>query len=48
MVSFYIVSKGNWLLKVANTHKKEKNNGTAVYVGSSQTVYNPLFFVLKL
>ena len=28
--------------------KKEETNGTAVYVGSSQTVYNPLFFVLKL
>ena len=48
MISFYIVSRGNWLLKVANIKKKEKNNGTAVYVGSSQTVYNPLFLVYKL
>ena len=24
------------------------NNGTVVYVGSSLTVYNPLFFVHKL
>ena len=28
--------------------KKEKLNGTTVYVGSSQTVYNPLLFVHKL
>ena len=28
--------------------KKEETNGTAVYVGSSQTVYNPLFLVYKL
>ena len=49
MVSFYIVSRGNWLWKVANIKKKkEKTSGTAVYVGSSQTVYNPLFFVHKL
>ena len=34
---------------VANIKKKkEKTNGTAVYVESSQTVYNPLFFVHKL
>ena len=37
MVSFYIVSRGNWFWKVA-----------VVYVGSSQTVYNPLFVVHKL
>ena len=48
MVTLYIVSRGNWLLKVANIKKKEKPNGTAIYVGSSQTVYNPLFFVHKL
>ena len=28
--------------------KKEKLKGTTVYVGSSQTVYNPLLFVHKL
>lgn len=32
--------------KVANI--KSKNNGAAVYVGSSPTVHNPLFSVHKL
>ena len=41
-----IVSRGDWLGKPAN--KKKKNNGAVVYVGSSLTVNNPLFFVHKL
>ena len=35
-------------MKGGKHKKKEKNSGTAVYVESSQTVYNPLFLVYKL
>ena len=41
-----IVSRGDWLGKPANI--KVENNGAVVYVGSSLTVHNPLFFVHKL
>ena len=41
-----IVSRGDWLWKPANI--KVENNGAVVYVGSSLTVHNPLFFVHKL
>jgi len=41
-----IVSRGDWLGKPANI--KVENNSAAVYVGSSLTVRNPLFFVHKL
>ena len=41
-----IVSRGNWLGKPANI--KVENNCAVGYVGSSLTVHNPLFFVLKL
>ena len=41
-----IVSRGDWLGKPANI--KVENNGAVGYVGSSLTVYNPLFFVHKL
>jgi len=44
-----IVSRGEWLGKRANIKdKKVENNGAVVYVGSSLTVQNPLFFVHKL
>ena len=44
---FYtIVSRGDWLGKSANI--KVESNGVVVYVGSSLTVHNPLFFVQKL
>ena len=39
-----IVSTGDWL----GNKKKKKNNGAVVYVGSSLTVHNHLFFVHKL
>ena len=38
-----IVCRGDWLGKLANI--KVENNGAVVYVGSSLTVHNPLFFV---
>ena len=41
-----IVSRGHLLGKPANI--KVENNCAVGYVGSSLTVYNPLFFVLKL
>ena len=41
-----IVSRGDWLWNPANI--KVENNGAVVYVGSSLTVHNPLFFVHKL
>ena len=41
-----IVSRGDWLGKPTNI--KVENNGAVVYVGSSLTVHNPLFFILKL
>ena len=41
-----IVSRGDWLGKPAII--KVKNNSAVVYVGSTLTVHNPLFFVLKL
>ena len=42
-----IVSRGDWLRKVAKI--KDKNKDAAVHVGKSMTVYNdPLSFVLKL
>ena len=41
-----IVSRGHWLGNPANI--KVENNGAAVFVGSSLTVHNPLFFVHKL
>ena len=44
--SVLIVSRGNWWGKPANI--KAENNGAVVYVGSSLTMHNPLFFVLKL
>ena len=37
-----IVSRGDCLGKPANI--KVENNGAVVYVGSSLTVHNPLFF----
>ena len=43
---FTIVVRGDWLCKAINI--KYKNNSTAFYVGSSQTVYNPLFSFGKL
>ena len=41
-----IVSRGDWLGNPTNI--KVENNGAVVYVGSSLTVHNPLFFILKL
>ena len=41
-----IDSTGGWLGKPANL--KVENNGAVVYVGSSLTVHNALFFVHKL
>ena len=41
-----VVSRGDWFGKPANI--KVENNGTVVFVEISLTVYNPLFFVLKL
>ena len=38
-----IVCRGDWLGTLANI--KVENNGAVVYVGSSLTVHNPLFFV---
>ena len=46
LLSCYIVSRGEWLGKQTNI--KVENNGAVVYVGSSLTVHNPLFFVHKL
>ena len=40
-----IVSRGDWLENLAKI--KDENNGAVVYVGSSLTVHNPLFFVHK-
>ena len=45
-LSVLIVSRGDWLGNPANI--KAENNGAVVYVGSSLTVHNPLFFVHKL
>ena len=39
-------SKGDWSGKPANI--KVENSGAVGYVGSSQTVHNPLFFTHKL
>ena len=39
-------SRGDWLRKRANI--KVENSGAVVYVGSSRTVHNPLFFFHKL
>ena len=41
-----VVGGENWLGKPPNI--KVENNGAVVYVGSSLTVHNPLFFVHKL
>ena len=41
-----IVSRGDWLGNGANIIVK--NNGAVVYVGSSLTAHNPLFFAHKL
>ena len=41
-------SIGDWLWKTADIKIKKNNNSAAVYVGSSLTVHNPLFFVHKL
>jgi len=41
-----IVSRGDWLRKPANI--EVENSGAVVYVGSSLTVNNTLFFVYKL
>ena len=41
-----IVSRGDWLGKPTNI--KFENNGAVVYVGSSLTLHNLLFFVHKL
>ena len=41
-----IVSTGDWLGKPANI--KVENNGDVIYVGSSLTVHNTLFFVHEL
>jgi len=41
-----IVNRGDWLGMPANI--KVENNGAVVYVESSLTVHNPLFFVHKL
>ena len=41
-----IVSRGDWLGKPANI--KVELYVAVVYVGSSLTVHNPLFFVHKL
>ena len=41
-----IVVRGDWLCKATNV--RYKNDSTAVHVGSSQTVYNPLFSFGKL
>ena len=46
MTSLNTVIRGDWLRKTTNI--KYKNNCAAVYVGSSQTVHNPLFSVGKL
>ena len=51
LVSAWLVEETGyerWQTSKKKKSKKEETNGTAVYVGSSQTVYNPLFFVLKL
>ena len=45
-ISIFIVSRGDWLGKPANI--KVESNSAAVYVGSSLTVHNPLYFVHKL
>ena len=45
-VPLTIVSRGDWSGNPANI--KVENNGAAVFVGSSLTVHNPLFFVHKL
>ena len=41
-----IVSRGYWLSKASKI--KHKNNGDAVYVGSSPMLYNLLFFCSKI
>ena len=41
-----IVSKGDWLGKLANI--EVDNNGAVVYIGSSLTMHDPLFFIYKL
>ena len=40
---FTLPRRGHWLRKAANI--KDKNNGAAVYLGSTLVVHNPLFFV---
>ena len=42
-LTYTIVGRGDWLSKPANI--KVENNASVVYVGSSLTVHNPLFFV---
>ena len=42
-----IISRGDWLGKPADM-KVENNHVAVVYVGSSLTLNNPLFFVHKL
>ena len=41
-IGLFIVCRGDWLGKPANI--KVENNGDVVYVGSSLTVHNPLFY----
>ena len=41
-----IVSRGDWLGKPANI--EVDNNGAVVYIGSSLTMHDPLFFIYKL
>ena len=40
-----MIIRGDWLWKPTNI--KVENNGAVIYVGSSLTVHNPCFFVLK-
>ena len=46
LLTFVMVTRGDWLWKAANINYK--NNGAVVYVGSSLKVHNPLFSFGKL
>ena len=46
LLTFIMVTRGDWLRKAANINYK--NNGAVVYVGSSLKVHNPLFSFGKL
>ena len=46
LLTFVMVTRGDWLWKAANINYK--NNGAVVYVGSSLKLHNPLFSFGKL